>query len=67
MKLYPLLSRISICGIFILTIQILFFKKYFTLGVNKVVLLLLILLLVIFPIAEVLNKRAIKKNENKHI
>jgi hypothetical protein len=66
MKLYQSLSSISIIGIFLMTIQILFFKKYFSQSLNNIVLYLLILFLVIFPIAEGLKKRAIKKHENKY-
>ena len=66
MKTFRLLSNISICGIFILTIEIFFFKKYFAQSVNLVLLYTLIALLIIFPIAELLKKRTIKKNERKY-
>jgi hypothetical protein len=63
MKLLQLLSRISIFGIFILTVQILFFKKYFPQNINNILLYFLIVLLVTFPIVEILKKKA--KHENK--
>lgn len=66
MKLYQLLLWLSRIGVLTLTIQILFFKMYFSPITNKVGLYFLILFLAIFPIAKILERRAFKKHENKH-
>ncbi len=66
MKLLQLLSRISIIGGFTLTILVIFFEKYFSPSTNRIIAYILAVFFVIFPIVEILKRKAIKKHENEH-
>lgn len=50
----------------ILIVQAVFFEKYFPPFLNSIFLYLLIAFFIIFPIAEILKKRARKKHENRY-
>lgn len=65
MRFFQLLSRLSIIGLFLVTIQIIFFEQYFSPITNRALLIIGTVFFVIFPIAEFLKKRAKKKHENK--
>jgi hypothetical protein len=60
-----LIRRISLFGIFILTIKIFFFENYFSEKFNKVTLYVLIVLFIIFPLIKILEKKAKERYENK--
>lgn len=60
MNWLQLLNKISIVGILILTIKIIFFEKYFPQSINRMFLLILIALIIVFPITEIQKKKNIK-------
>lgn len=66
MKRYQILSKISFLGMLVITIQIIFFENYFSVMINRFLLYLLIAFFIIFPIVEILKKRAKKDHENKN-
>ncbi len=66
MKIYNYLSLISFFGMLLIIIQTIFFERYFSVMINRFLLYLLIAFFIIFPIVEILKKRAKKDHENKN-